>query len=282
MKVLKNIATAIAGEREKRVVYNTNRMFKCLESFGYMKALSTSGKIHCNKKFHNLVRSLSTTCKLHVNTMYIRLTWMQDAGLITRDKKNNIVLTSYEKICERYGLKETEFYEINEETTDQHGRFEYVLKMMVLHENKQRQQFQVEKKLNNNPVLKQAFSQLLPKCESPKELCQVIDKYQVQSFVEGSRNYDVFHTLRVDTNPTNRSIARLFGFSAQSSTDLKQRLAKLEFIKIIERRHESKVCTRLPRHIVTGASIPLYFDWNNEKKTRVWVRCPQIEFLQCF
>lgn len=282
MKVLKNISTAIAGEREKRAVYNTNRMFKCLESYGYMKALSTSGKIHCNKKFHNLVSTLATTCKLHVNTMYIRLSWMQDAGLITRDKKNNIVLTSYEKLSEKYGLKETDFYEINEETTDKHGRFEYVLKMMVLHENKERQQFQVEKKLNNNPVLKQAYSILLPKCENTKQLCQVIDQHQVKSFVEGSSNYDVFHTLRVDTNPTNKSISRLFGFSEQSSTDLKQRLAKLEFIKIIERKHESKVCTRLPRNIVTGALIPLYFDWNAQKKTRVWVRCPEIQLLPCF
>lgn len=290
LKILKNISTAIAPLREKRNVYCTNRHFKCVETWKILKTITTSGKLNCYNKYHNLVRLVAENTGLHVNTAYTRIAWMQEAGFLTRDEKNNLILTSYDKVCEIYGIKK-EFYEINTTETDKLGRMEYLLKTLVFEENKMRQRYSVEKNYKNNPTLTTAFAQLEAKCgNNLQELFSHIAYYQVKTF-EGSNNYniaasfpliptkhiyDFVHTLRVDTNPTNLSISRMFGCSPQTAVDHKRALKKRKFVALKERRHESKNCTHLPRNVNTGKLIPLQFDYDQKRHRRIWVQATEI------
>jgi len=270
VKILKNLPLALCSTREIVVKYNTSRMFKVFETFAYLKAITTSGKIfngECSKDAH--VKYLAKCCNLTRNTMYNRLVWLEKEKLIEIDKRGNILLESWETIALRYGIQNKEFYEIN--INEQSPNLEYILKTLVISEIKSRLSYRFAQIISNNQ-LRVRLENILGKWSSLQELAEKIIRLQQDTFKNWSDSYDLWHSLRADFNCNMETLKKYFCFNdSRTVAYLKKVLVKRKLITVVTRKTESKKCTRLPRDIFRERKvIPLNFIWDNKTKTRIW------------
>ena len=276
----KRLPSAIASTRSLVSKYETSRAFKVFETFTYLKALTPSGKIQQSAFAgpHAFYSHLASSCYLSVNSFKTRLRWLEEWELITLDKYKNIILKSWEQICKQFRVTDSEFYEIF--INEQNERLEYVLKTLVIKENKDRQQFKFAQSVSNN-LVKDELERIIPgNITSFKELTDYLVNLQKFTYKNRSDSYDIAHTFRADFNVSCLGMARLFDFKAlRSSSYLKKVLQLRGFINVKKRAVESFTQTRRPQNLlpsVIEAKPKLNLLWNGKKKSRTWQLCDEI------
>lgn len=269
VSIPKQLCHSIANNREIRQKYNTNRMFKVVETWAYLKNVTTSGKIHRKpqESHSSFMKRLAAACYVHPNCINYRLKWAQEAGFIRTDEYGNIILTSYRKINSQYNI-ENHYYTL--EINPENEKLEHLLKTLVFNENKERQRRKFKEFIDKNPYVAEKIEVMFPDATKYNQLRDAIIRKQIESFQKGSENYDFLMSLNPDDNLSLSGISKIFGYSRNTGgLYQKAALIRLNLIEATKRVYSSKKCTRLPDNMFSGGKVKRAITWNPKTKCRI-------------
>lgn len=282
IKIPRGLATAVAKMRELRGEhavktgkgYETNRAFKAVETYLYLKTLTTSGKIQIrhNESTTAFMERVATECRVSPNTLLTRLSWAQELNLLTYNERS-ITVSSYTNVCQMYHIKKEITIYHEEETSP---KLEYILKTKVIEENKNRQRFMFEKKVKANPVLHKELKEFFPQAKTIEELRQALEKVMETLFVKGSKLIEYLKNINPTLAVGNTALLNMFGFKSYlSTTYIKRCLQKKNLIQVTQMK---------PVTVKDGKRMGEcngYYFFDRKAKSLTWFRLTEINLVQC-
>lgn len=233
IKILKGITPILVGKRELRTSYVTGTEIKSLGFMFLLKSMTTAGQI---KNYPKQLKAISAFCKCSKGTFYTRLYELVQMGLVKVDRYT-IHLASFKKIAEHYELPTIEFHLINYDTEDKGKTIEYILKTVEIAENQQRQQNEVQRKINKTPEIELAYNSLCRAQNKPAEFTlKNLHTKQRETYSVGADDYDVLHSINPDLNRSAKSIKKAYGHvSVRNVAYLKRQLNKRGLATVTKR-----------------------------------------------
>lgn len=273
------IPVALAGEilcmREKRNSYETNRTLKNFTSFLILKAASTYGVYN---NYRKQIGYIATLCQCSKQTMFKRLAWMESETLL-QFEGGNIRLNGWKHVATKYGVSLKQFKTIHCDTSI-HKNLHLHFFAAEIEENKKRQAYMIERKLNKNSALKNAVQNVCIQFGADKakiENFAYLHKYMqtifTTSFIAKPDIHNLLINVRPDCNRSVKTLAAAWEFkSPQSVSYYKAKLAAEKIASI----DKGKRITSQTRARNEAAHVI----WNKSRKQTVLCLVDHIEILQ--
>lgn len=244
VKILKGISSVLVGKRELCKTYVTSTDIKPNDTFHCLKAMTTAGQI---QNYPKQMEAIKVFCKTSKSTFYNRLHWLEKRGLAWTIK-GTLYLASWEKYAQYYELETIEFHLINYDTENKGQTIEYILKTVEIAENQQRQNKEIQRKINKTPEIELAFnSRCRVQGKTAEFTLNNLHHVQRETYSQGAADYDVLHSVNPDVNRSAKSIKKAYGFvSNRNVAYLKRQLEKRGLAKVTKR--VSPVC-KYPEHV---------------------------------
>lgn len=246
LKILEGLSRMIVSDRHLRASYKTNRAVKYYGFYCILKSMTTSGLV---RDYVNQLTHICEITKRSRSTFYSYLNECIKLGLIEK-VGDNLRLTSWDTLVERFALRERKFTEFNYDTTRKDQTPEYFLISAEISENQQYQVKSVMLRIGQNPQIKH----FITKEQSPAETVKSLQNMQVQTFFDGCGGseimYSIIHSFNADTQRTVPKLRKAFNLKSNRSVAyLKRQLSERGFAEVTQRFLKSSVRMRKDKNI---------------------------------
>ncbi len=260
LKIPQGLSRSIVADRQLRKAYQTNRAIKYYGFYCALKSLTTSGLIQ------NYVEQLEEICnavKKSRSSFYNYVNECIKLELIEKENAN-LKLTSWDKIIERFGIRERNFTAFIYDTDKKEQTPEYFLMSAEIKENQQYQANNVLKQIRQNPQIRN----ILNEKETSVATVNKLQWLQMKTFVDGCGGseviYSTLHSLNADIHRSVPKLRKAFNFKSNRSVGyLKCQLEERGFADIKGRLLKSSCRMR--------KSKAIYFTgWDKQAKVSTW------------
>lgn len=206
--------------------YVTNQFIKPITTWLILKAATPQSVIN---NYMDQLEDLSFLCECSTQTFKKRLRWIVSEGLATIEG-NNIKLKSYKQLSTKYFINLDNYKLISyDPTTDK--KIHLHMFAIDIDENKNRQKHMVQRKLNNNPVLKQKIEHVLLNCGANEKRLANFDymlngmrKIYQASFITEPEIHCLLSQVRPDCNRGVQTMAYHWDFAHKQSVSYYKKL----------------------------------------------------------
>lgn len=222
--------------REKRKIYQTNRSIKGISLYVYFKNITIAGYINNPE---NQIQKCLDTLNISRATYYNYLNYAKELGLI-EVQKNRLRLVSWQHLCSMLHINTTRI-KIDYDNTK--TKLEHVLTTIEIQQSQDKQQREVERKLTQTPIVKEAYYEFCKayNLNAPFSL-ENLWKAQQIAFRYGvaTGTYQNLFLVNPDLNRSNKKLASDQNLKSRKlATYTKRKLVKCGLIEVTKR---SPVC----------------------------------------
>ena len=192
------------------------------------------------------------------------------------EKENaNLKLTSWDKIIERFGIREKKFTQFTYDTDKKEQTPEYFLMSAEIKENQQYQARNVLKQIRQNPQL----TNILNEKETTVATVGKLQWLQMKTFINGCGGseaiFNILHDLNADVHRSVPTLRKAFNFKSNRSVGyLKCQLEERGFAAIKERLLKSTCRMRKSKGFY-------YTGWDSQTQESIWQLPDEIALILC-
>lgn len=235
LKIPFALASRATAERQLINVYETNKYIKNITAFLILKSESPYGLI---KDYQKQIDHLSFITQCERQTFKKRLQWMLQEGIAAIEGPH-IRLKSWKEVSALYYCDLTKFKTIQYKPSEQKNIHLHLFASEI-EDNKARQSFVIQQKLNKNLALKQTIEAImLQHGADPSKLSDInyllngMRLLYKNSFVAEPEIHALLKDIRPDLNRSVKGLSRAWNYkSKQSASYIKNKLQKAGIARI--------------------------------------------------
>ena len=132
--------------------------------------------------------------------------------------QNVFISSSWANVAEKYDITTIKFHIAIYDTEKRKQTIEYFIRSAEIKDNKESQHKQVNRRIDKTPEIKTAFEQFQTKQgKKVDNSLEAMHQVQKDTFATGAAEYDVIHSINVDTNRSCKGIQRTYNFHSNRS-----------------------------------------------------------------
>jgi hypothetical protein len=262
-------------ERKLVKTYETNRFAKNITAFIILKAESRYSLI---KNWTKQIDYLSRLCQCERQTMKARIKWMAEKEFITFEG-SHIRLKSWKHISNLLYINLDKFNTLQYDCTKD-SNLHLRLFTTEIEENKSRQLYMVQKKLQQNPGLHSQVKTILEHCgadvrrfNNTQYFINALRKVYKESFRLEPALHKILNQVRPDCNRGIKGMAYAWDFKCKQSVSYYKKKMQESGIAVI---HKGERITSIER----SRNRDCHVIWDNRKKATVLALVDIIEVVK--
>lgn len=274
LKIPVALARYAMTERKQVNTYTTNRFLKNITSFIILKAASPYGVI---KNYAKQLDYLAALCQCERQTIKKRLQWCADQQLITFEG-SDIRLKSWKQISNLLYIDLKQYETINY-NYEQDKNIHLRIFATEIKDNQAKQLYMIQKKLRENPALKQKIVTRLLHCGADRSklndlnyMLNAMRKLFSASFIVEPETHALMNEVRPFLNRSINRIATAWDFKSKQLVSYYKRMMQSSAIATIHKAPAIKSRCRSRNkfaHVI----------WDERSKQTVLIHADVIEIL---